>query len=495
MERKRKRKRYELTLEQEKLGLRYKEKWDAMLFSTKPINRKKSLQAIYQARDVLNLSRPEVIFCQSPLEALNFIAENELYTSYFSHWVFEIRTKLGYSVNKKTYPRVYRWSRPSKIFTDQELNYEDFCDIVFSPLLESDFVRSHYFSNDIFRDQINSIYMGERDLLIEEFGLVCDQEIWQVLKSLAQECPYTFAFQDICIVIERPTELHFDKVNRLHAEGKPAVKFIDGSGVYAFHGHKIPKKYGKYSYDQWQPQWFLEDDYWRPRIELLRGIGYGRFRQEIPESQYPSSRFWYFWEELILEALNIIKQWLVFNYFEDIPRKQKTLKYTQVKAFTKHLPFKIIWEFGKIYGSLEENSEIAPNIFLYSWKEIVKVYNHPDWRERNRFAFPLFYGNDKEVYYFVGTPEGKDYSEVWYMKDNSPPKICGINVTSLILSIAECYETGAYYVVRNEETGESSLAQDRSKVEAIFRKFNPDYIDVWQEIWDQTSICNSIFSK
>ena len=67
---KRKRKRYELTLEQEKLSLRYKEKWDAMLFSTQPINREKSLQAIYQARDILNQSRPKVIFCQSPLEAL-----------------------------------------------------------------------------------------------------------------------------------------------------------------------------------------------------------------------------------------------------------------------------------------------------------------------------------------------------------------------------------------------------------------------------------------
>ena len=482
MERKRKRKRYELTLEQEKLGLRYKEKWDAMLFSTKPINREKSLQAIYQARDVLNLSRPEVIFCQSPLEALNFIAENELYTSYFSHWVFEIRTKLGYSVNKKTYPRVYRWSRPSKIFTDQELNYEDFCDIVFSPLLESDFVRSHYFSNDIFRDQINSIYMGERDLLIEEFGLVCDQEIWQVLKSLAQECPYTFAFQDICIVIERPTELHFDKVNRLHAEGKPAVKFIDGSGVYAFHGHKIPKKYGKYLHYQWQPQWFLEDDYWRPRIELLRGIGYDRFHQEIPEIEYPSSHFWYFREELIGEISDIIRQWYMINF----PLREEPLFSPGSEEDIRNLPFKIPGDFFRNYGIFKTDIEIAPNTFRYNLDEACKNYLQPDWLEKNSFAFPLFYSKNKEVYYVVCYPEEKKFSEVWYVKENSQPKICGINVTSLVLSITECYETGAYYVVRNEETGEAFLQQDRSKVEPIFRKFNPDYIEVWQDIWDET---------
>ena len=490
-----KKKRYELTLEQEKLGLRYKEKWDAMLFSTKPINREKSLQAIYQARDVLNLDRPKVIFCQSPLEALNIIADNELHLEESINRIFRLYINFLDSVDRKKIIQVYAESRSSWIFVTEESNYENFCKIVFSPFFESKYIRSHDYLEEMLPYELNVLYLGRYDFLIEEFDLDCDRKIWQALKSLAQECPYSFAFKDICIVIERPTELHFDRAKHLHAEGKPAVKFIDGSGVYAFHGHTTPKKYGKYPYEQWQPQWFLEDDYWRPRIELLRGIGYDRFRQEIPKSKYPSSHFWYFWEELIQEALKIIEQWLIFNYFKTIPRKQKTLKYTQVKAFTKHLPFKIIWEFGKIYGSLEENSEIAPNIFLYSWKEIVKVYNHPDWTERNRFAFPLFYGNDKEVYYFVGTPEGKDYSEVWYMKDNSPPKICGINVTSLILSIAECYETGAYYVVRNEETGESSLAQDRSKVEAIFRKFNPDYIDVWQEIWDQTSICNSIFSK
>ena len=477
-----KKKRYELTFKQEELGLRYKEKWDALLLSTQPINREKSLQAIYQARKVLNQKIPKVIFCQSPLEALNFIAENELHLEEFIHWVFHLCAKLGHSVNRKTFTRAYSGSRLSRIFADQSFNYEDFCDIVFSPLFESEFVSSKYFSNDIFRDQLNVIYLGRYDFLIEEFGLDCDREIWQALKSLAQECPYSLAFQDTCLVIDRPTELHFDRVNRLHAEGKPAVRFIDGSGVYAFHGHTIPKKYGKYPYDQWQPQWFLEDDYWRPRIELLRGIGYDRFHQEIPESQYPSSHFWYFWEELIEEAWNIIKRWFKINF----PLRSKPLFSSGKKEDIRPLPFEITDDFFLKHRNFQKNIEVAPNIFIFNCHEVCKKYLQPDWLEKNSFALPLFYGKNKEVYYVVYSPEEKAYSEVWYMKDNSQPKICGINVTSLILSIAECYETGAYYVVRDEETGESSLEQDRSRVEAIFRKFNPDYIDVWQDIWDET---------
>ena len=149
-------------------------------------------------------------------------------------------------------------------------------------------------------------------------------------------------------------------------------------------------------------------------------------------------------------------------------------------------PFKITDEFCITYRKSKIDIKIAPNILSCNLNETFKNYLQPDWLEKNSFALPLFYGNDKEIYYVVCTPKRKANLEVWYMKDNSPPKICGINVASLMLSIAECYETGAYYVVRNEETGESSLEQDRSKVETIFRKFNPDYLDVWQEIWDET---------
>ena len=482
MKRKRKRKRYELTVEQEKLGLRYKEKWDAILFSTKPIDREKSLQAIYQARDVLNLSRPKVIFCQSPLEAVNIIAENEFYFKDSINWVFNLCGKLGHSINRRTFPRAYGGSFPSGMFVDQNFNYEDFCEIVFSPLFESEYVRSHDYLDEALNEEVNVLYLGEYDFLIEEFGLVCDQEIWQALKSLAQECPYNFAFKDLCIVIERPTELHFDRVNRLHAEGKPAVKFMDGCGVYAFHGHKIPKKYGKYPYDQWQPQWFLEDDYWRPRIELLRGIGYDRFHQEIPEIEYPSSHFWYFREELIGEISDIIRQWYMINF----PLREEPLFSPGSEEDIRNLPFKIPGDFFRNYGIFKTDIEIAPNTFRYNLDEACKNYLQPDWLEKNSFAFPLFYSKNKEVYYVVCYPEEKKFSEVWYVKENSQPKICGINVTSLVLSITECYETGAYYVVRNEETGEAFLQQDRSKVEPIFRKFNPDYIEVWQDIWDET---------
>ena len=453
------------------------------MFSTQPINQQESLKVIYQAYDVSSLARPKVVFCQSPVEAARIIAEKELNVELLVSLVFELYEKLSDSLCKERLNNVdYINSHSSLVFLYTTLNYDDFCLVAFDNFFNFDYIANYCSLCDLLFHEITLMDLREHDFLIEEFDLDCDRESWRALKYLARECPYTFAFRDICLVVERPTELNFDRINHLHCEGKPAVRFIDGSEVYAFHRHEIPKKYGNCSYSQWQPRWFLEDDKWRPRIELFRGIGYDRFRQEIPESEYC---FWQEYKELIAEALNIITAWFVFNCFEKRSSFNFSLNSETLEELTQSLPFKITNEVRDFYQYLGINREVAPNLFIYPLEEAIKNYFKPDWLERNSFALPLFYNNNKEVYYVVCYPEEKDYSEIWYMKENSQPKICGINVTSLMLSIAECYETGAYYIAINEETGESFLEQDRSKVETIFRKFNPGYLEVWQIIWDK----------
>jgi hypothetical protein len=54
----------------------------------------------------------------------------------------------------------------------------------------------------------------------------------------------------------------------------------------------------------------------------------------------------------------------------------------------------------------------------------------------------------------------------------------------MMLTIAECYETGAYYLVEVEEY-QYYLEQDNEKVETIRRKYNPEawgtYYDLFPE--------------
>jgi hypothetical protein len=51
------------------------------------------------------------------------------------------------------------------------------------------------------------------------------------------------------------------------------------------------------------------------------------------------------------------------------------------------------------------------------------------------------------------------------------------------VTIAQCYQEGAYYIAIDEETGDRSIQQDLDKIEPIFEKFNPDQIDNWRKIW------------
>ncbi len=56
-----------------------------------------------------------------------------------------------------------------------------------------------------------------------------------------QYCGFIFLFENVCIACDRPYKLSFDQQNSLHGEGKYALEFIDGYGVYAYHGGEPPE--------------------------------------------------------------------------------------------------------------------------------------------------------------------------------------------------------------------------------------------------------------
>ncbi len=45
-----------------------------------------------------------------------------------------------------------------------------------------------------------------------------------------------FAFENVCLVVERPLFLHLDEQGRLHSARGPAVGYADGYGIYSWHG-------------------------------------------------------------------------------------------------------------------------------------------------------------------------------------------------------------------------------------------------------------------
>ena len=74
-------------------------------------------------------------------------------------------------------------------------------------------------------------------------------------------------------------------MNRLHAEGTPAVQFAGGVSIYAYHGVILPEWYGRLHPHQWQAKWIMEEKNAEVRRLLIQEIGYGRICQELQATE------------------------------------------------------------------------------------------------------------------------------------------------------------------------------------------------------------------
>ena len=56
------------------------------------------------------------------------------------------------------------------------------------------------------------------------------------MMELARSSSWWWAFDDVCVLTERPSLLNLDEIGRLHASHGPAVTYPDGWSLYAWHG-------------------------------------------------------------------------------------------------------------------------------------------------------------------------------------------------------------------------------------------------------------------
>jgi hypothetical protein len=56
----------------------------------------------------------------------------------------------------------------------------------------------------------------------------------------SQECHWWFPFKNIVFASDRPYVTKIDERGRLHSTSDMAIKYLDGWGVYAMHGVRVP---------------------------------------------------------------------------------------------------------------------------------------------------------------------------------------------------------------------------------------------------------------
>lgn len=161
----------------------------------------------------------------------------------------------------------------------------------------------------------------------------------------------------------------------------------------------------------------------------------------------------------------------------------KGLTDPEIEKLTQPLPLILPWEVREIYHYCNGILELTPSLVLKPLEVAIENTCYSEWMRGEKIPssshiLPLFHGYGKNFYYVIC--ERENHSPVWCVYVGEQPRMYAASLTSLILTSWECYETGAYYIYFDEESGYSYVEEDLEKVEKIFQKYNPEQMDTWR---------------
>jgi hypothetical protein len=454
--------------------------WRNISYSSRLINRANAIRIVKKSYNALELPIPQIVFKEGYISTKSWIREN-----YSTRLNCDNYRQLNMNLRGLLFAR--------ELSEDLFLNYP-----VVNQILGGEGEKFHeiyWGSYELFDDVVENwltrVMSIELELVNNAYNQYCidnlhwkyDRKVWEIISTLNQECPHLIPLSKACIVIDRPTEVHLDNELLPHAQNKPAIRFADGFAVYCYHGIPFPAKYGDIPTESWQSEWILSEGTDEYKSILIYTVGYKRFIHE-----FPNYDFWQDRARLLCESVDIIINWQLYHYNQLYLKQQQTdeLKINPDDAIKiiDSLPFKLPTELANLYQYYNGGYQLIPGLYFYPLKQAIQALSNLNCIKSDiGYPFPLFKGTRDEIYYVLADDPEPTYSHVYCQFPDAEPVIYAECVTSLIVTIAQCYQEGAYYIAINEETGERSIEQDLDKIEPIFEKFNPDQIDNWRKIW------------
>jgi hypothetical protein len=285
----------------------YIDKWRQIGLSTKPIDRPQATAAINTAYKIIDFPEPEIIFCDSPLQALQAIQKigsrelwletanairnkihNELYDSLRSQLPRELEKQIYSQLYNPLYDRLMNQLHvhvKDELYTQLERKLGEFFLV---------FLMKITCNNNFIVSELSACHGSWVDFCISVLKLEYDRSLYSAFQSLVENCGWIYPFAEKCFVCDRPRQLHFNAEYLLHAEGKPAVEFVDKFSVYCYRGVRLPAIYGQVPPQSWQAKWLLTENNAEIRRVLIQSIGYPRICQELQATELDS------WQEYTL---------------------------------------------------------------------------------------------------------------------------------------------------------------------------------------------------
>jgi hypothetical protein len=465
----------------------YLQKWDEIIFSTQPVIYEAAVNAVIDAYNLVGISSPKVYFMSSTSFVQSLVLKS---INWDSNLLLKrkLENMVSKSIGEHHLKNKFYLDLPLALknpgVSDREEKFKKICSTIYEEYIYD------LDSYKVLESEALSTNLWRYDFYINCVDNTCNLNIWNALKSLCEECPYLLTYENCCVIIERPSELYLDRELLPHADGKAAIKFADGYEIYCNHGIIIPAKYGQICSTNWQAEWLLSEEDSPTATEesilaLQYNIGFKRFATELPEIKH---RYWIKKEGLRSPTLidwafdYIIPNWLEFHYYEYYNNTyyNSSDRHKNTEGMIKLIPYTMTEELSIFYSIYAHTySFLAPGLHFYLLEEEIKK----SLPGLDSCPVQIFYGDRHEIYYVICDHEERLISPVYCQFLGKEPIVYAECLSSLIATIAQCYQEGAYYIAINEQTGERSIEQDLDKIEPIFEKFNPDQIDTWRKIW------------
>jgi hypothetical protein len=200
-------------------------------------------------------------------------------------------------------------------------------------------------------------------------------------------------------------------------------------------------------------------------------------------------------KQTIQQGLQRISKWAEVHYKGDaklIPGMSRA----EIERIVKNFPFKVPEEILQLHetGYMSMFLSPDPNHFItledstrgcFSIGCSENNYLNDDedsiaeWCEIN-----IAYSSGKALYQARCYRHRTSFSPVWIRGVGAEPYLYSSSLTNSILATAECYESGAYYpaLIKDDREDFYVVEVDWEKAEPIFKKYNPDRIDVWRDL-------------
>jgi len=164
--------------------------------------------------------------------------ENEVKNEVWNEVEREVSNEVGNEVRNEVYSEVYNKVRNevrNEVYSEVRSEVEVWNEIRNEVKKHDIFYFSYLYGN------LEASYFAYYSFINEVLGVQFKKQKQYDIYKETLKLYFIYPLKNICVLSERPIEIHRNERGQLHADGKPAVKYAGGFELYRLNGVKVPK--------------------------------------------------------------------------------------------------------------------------------------------------------------------------------------------------------------------------------------------------------------